>query len=67
MQIPETLQVIAIGAELFSGELKSQNVELVQLDWAPPGSDYEQHILAVVETLEDDRGPEEDAPRHSTA
>lgn len=46
----EKLKVINIGLELFYDELKSQGVEVLQVDWAPPaGGDKE--IAKILESL----------------
>ena len=32
----EPLSVVNIGLEMFSGELMEQQVNVIQVDWAPP-------------------------------
>jgi hypothetical protein len=40
--LTEKLQVVSIGISTFADDLKSQNVEVVQVDWKPPaGGDVE--------------------------
>jgi hypothetical protein len=40
--LTEKLQVVSIGISTFADDLKSQSVEVVQVDWKPPaGGDVE--------------------------
>lgn len=46
--LTEKLKVVNIGIETFADDLRSQNVEVVHVDWKPPaGGDIEMlRILA---------------------
>ncbi len=49
----DELQVINIGLEGFAETLRSQGVEVVQVDWRPPtGGD--SHLAALLADLDDD-------------
>jgi FdrA protein len=40
--LTEKLKVVSIGISTFADDLRSQNVEVVQVDWKPPaGGDVE--------------------------
>ncbi|EMQ3568597.1 hypothetical protein WE694_004966, partial [Escherichia coli O11:H11] len=45
----QPLNVINVGIEMFSDDMKKQNVPVTQLDWTPPG----QGNIQVVTALDD--------------
>jgi len=48
--LAETLKVVNIGISTFADDLRSQDVEVVHLDWKPPaGGDKE--MLKLLERL----------------
>ena len=61
MLIPEKLNVLNIGVELFANELRGQGVSVTTLEWTPPAEQNQADALAMIETMFDD----ETAPEHS--
>jgi FdrA protein len=48
--LTETLKVVNIGISTFADDLRSQNVQVVHVDWKPPaGGDVE--MLKLLEKL----------------
>ncbi|HTY46520.1 MAG TPA: hypothetical protein VMB46_02520 [Methanomassiliicoccales archaeon] len=48
--LTETLVVVNIGVSTFADDLRTQNVDVVQVDWRPPaGGDVE--MLKLLEKL----------------
>ena len=48
--ITETLVVVNIGVSTFADDLRTQNVDVIQVDWKPPaGGDLE--MLKLLEKL----------------
>jgi FdrA protein len=48
--LTETLKVVNIGISTFADDLRSQNVDVVHVDWKPPaGGDIE--MLKLLEKL----------------
>ena len=48
--LTENLKVVNIGISTFADDLRSQNVEVVHVDWKPPaGGDIE--MLKILEKL----------------
>jgi hypothetical protein len=44
--LSETLKVVSIGVSTFADDLRSQDVEVVSVDWKPPaGGDVEMMKL----------------------
>lgn len=51
--ISKELKVINIGIEMFADDLKTQNVDVIHVDWKPPaGGDPD--LLKLLEKLEGD-------------
>lgn len=48
--LEEGPKVINIGLELFYDELKSQNMQVLQVDWAPP-ADGDKELAKILESL----------------
>ncbi|MEI8418121.1 hypothetical protein WCU96_26540, partial [Escherichia coli] len=42
----QPLNVINVGIEMFSDDMKKQNVPVTQLDWTPPGQRNIQVVTA---------------------
>jgi hypothetical protein len=49
----ERLQVVNIGLESFSQDLKAQGVAVVQLDWRPPAGG-DARLAALLDRLDDE-------------
>lgn len=43
----QPLNVINVGIEMFSDDMKKQNVPVTQLDWTPPGQGNIQVVTAL--------------------
>ena len=52
----EPLRVINIGVEVFAEDLKAEGVEVVQLDWRPPGAG-DPRLAALLARLDDEDEP----------
>jgi hypothetical protein len=49
----EPLRVINIGLEGFAADLEAAGVEVIQLDWRPPGGG-DPRLAAVLASLQDE-------------
>lgn len=50
---PERLCVINIGIESFAGDLRSEGVEVVHVDWRPPAGG-DPRLASLLSSLDDD-------------
>ena len=48
--LTERFTVIAIGLRLFADELRSQGVEVLEVEWSPP-PELEQDIKRILERI----------------
>lgn len=48
--LEERLKVINVGLELFYDELKSQDLQVLHVDWAPP-ADGDKELAKILEKL----------------
>jgi FdrA protein len=49
----DTLRVINIGLKIFAEDLRSEGVEVVQVDWRPPAGGN-NHLTAILANLNND-------------
>jgi len=48
--LQEEIKVVNIGLELFAAALRTQHVEVVQVDWRPP-ADGDPELLDILDQL----------------
>ena len=63
--ISENMALVNVGLEKFYNELKSQNVETVQVDWRPPAGGNKEliNVLCALQTPEVEKANEETVRR----